>query len=133
MFYNYTYPYFTYISNFQFSPTHKSTQSYHTQPKHNPLPYHNPIPPTQSRPLNTHISLLYPLIHPPTSTPITSPSPSLTYPPYRSFIVLSISNPTQPYPTLPNPTHISLTLTPIYPSLHPTPTFTYLYKINVYP
>ena len=101
----YTYPYFTYISNFQFSPTPKSTQSYHTQPKHNPPPPTISNPTILSSPPSTPISHCYIHTHPlPYPTPITSPSPSLTYPPYRSFIVLSISNPIQSYLIQPNPT-----------------------------
>ena len=106
----YTYPYFTYISNFQFQPTHKSHQSYHTQSKHNPHPPTISIPPPNIiTPPNTHIPLLYPF-------PITP----LQYHPYHNFHILSRNS--YPIIVLSYP-YFSLTLTPTLsisiPIFHP--------------
>ena len=130
----YTYPYFTYISNFLFQPTHKSTQSYHPQPKHNPilLPYPS-LPLTLLPSQHPYLIVISIPISSPISHPNHIPIPISHLSPYRSFIVLSISNPIQSYPILPNSTHISLTLTPTLSISPSSPTFTYLYKINVYP
>lgn len=176
---SYTYPYFTYISNFQFYPTHKSHQSYHTQPKHTPSSYHIKSPNIITPPLTptshcyihsqsphfyiTHITtfISYLVIHTPslyypypylisninTHTINLHPHISPTYPIYISLT--SHQSPTH----IPSYTPIIITTYSVYipiskhtlitlktisntPPIHiqyPSPTFTYLYKINVYP